>query len=613
MHALEGVRLIDFGQYLAGPFGPMIIGDLGAEVIKVEPVTGDGMRMASKPFFGCQRGKRDIALNLKTAAGSQIALELVARADIVHHNMTAGVAKRLGIGYDDCKRGQPRRRLLQHLGVRPRGSARALRRARPAVPGVGRARVRSRRGARRATRRSTTASACATRPTRCSRSSACLAALYHQRRTGEGQELWTSLLDGGAMFASDALLVDGEARAAAPSSTRARHGIDACYRLYETAGRLDPDRRGAADASATALCGALGLSPSSPTTRASPIARAARRAPPAARGAARAALRARRPRSSGRARSTTPACRTRSRVDTKAASSCSSTPTTSGSGSSPSTSTRSWAACASSASSSTSRRRPATSHGPPPLVGEHTRGDPRVRSATTTSADASDSRDEGIVYWPDEDFAWNYSAGRSDAELVLEHLAGRVERERVDHLARGAAPCSWPSARGTTRSSSSASIVAPGRGTTNAQPTSPMRSSGTPTTATCVTAGWSRIMFSISAGYALKPPTMNMSFLRSVMRRLPRSSSTPMSPVCSQPSASIASAVRFGIVDEAAHHVVAADDDLAGLAGRRPPCRRRRRRAPRCRGSRGPAVVEIVSASSSWRHIVAMPVASVSP
>ena len=47
MHALEGVRLIDFGQYLAGPFGPMVIGDLGADVIKVEPVTGDGMRMAS--------------------------------------------------------------------------------------------------------------------------------------------------------------------------------------------------------------------------------------------------------------------------------------------------------------------------------------------------------------------------------------------------------------------------------------------------------------------------------------------------------------------------------------------------------------------------------------
>ena len=68
MHALEGVRLIDFGQYLAGPFGPMVIGDLGADVIKVEPVTGDGMRMAGQPFFGCQRGKRSIAIDLKNDA-----------------------------------------------------------------------------------------------------------------------------------------------------------------------------------------------------------------------------------------------------------------------------------------------------------------------------------------------------------------------------------------------------------------------------------------------------------------------------------------------------------------------------------------------------------------
>ena len=107
MPALDGVLLIDFGQYLAGPFGPMIIGDLGADVIKVEPVTGDGMRLAGKPFFGCQRGKRDLALDLKHPRGLEIALELVARADIVHHNMTAGVADLLGIGYSDCTRVNP--------------------------------------------------------------------------------------------------------------------------------------------------------------------------------------------------------------------------------------------------------------------------------------------------------------------------------------------------------------------------------------------------------------------------------------------------------------------------------------------------------------------------
>ena len=132
-----------------GPFGPMILGDLGADVIKVEPVTGDGMRLVNQAFFGCSRGKRDIALNLKDRARSRDrARSSSSDADIVHHNMTAGVADRLGIAYDDCKRGQRRRRLLQHVGVRPRRSARALRRSRPALPGRGRPRVRSGAGAR---------------------------------------------------------------------------------------------------------------------------------------------------------------------------------------------------------------------------------------------------------------------------------------------------------------------------------------------------------------------------------------------------------------------------------------------------------------------------------
>ena len=62
---LDGVRVIDFGQYLAGPFGPMLLGDLGADVIKVEPTRGDGMRRVVVPFLGCLRGKRDIAIDLK--------------------------------------------------------------------------------------------------------------------------------------------------------------------------------------------------------------------------------------------------------------------------------------------------------------------------------------------------------------------------------------------------------------------------------------------------------------------------------------------------------------------------------------------------------------------
>jgi crotonobetainyl-CoA:carnitine CoA-transferase CaiB-like acyl-CoA transferase len=232
MDALEGVRLIDFGQYLAGPFGPMIIGDLGAEVIKVEPVTGDGMRLAGKPFFGCQRGKRDIALDLKSPKGLEIALELVARADIVHHNMTAGVANKLGIGYEDCKRVKPdivycntwayglEGPLAHFGGLDPLYQAATGLEYEAGATHTGNAPLYYRFGM-------------------CDAANAmlsvvgCLAALFHQRRTGEGQELWTSLLDGGAVFASDAVLVDGEPLPR-PRLDQGLHGLGACYRLYET-------------------------------------------------------------------------------------------------------------------------------------------------------------------------------------------------------------------------------------------------------------------------------------------------------------------------------------------------------------------------------------------
>lgn len=232
MHALEGVRLIDFGQYLAGPFGPMIIGDLGAEVIKVEPVPGDGMRLAGKPFFGCQRGKRDLALNLKSAEGLRIALELVERADIVHHNMTAGVANRLGIGYEDCRRVNPdvvycntwayglEGPLAHFGGLDPLYQASSGLEYEAGAVHTGNAPLYYRFGM-------------------CDAANAmlsvvgCLAALYHQRRTGQGQELWTSLFDGGAVFASDALLVDGDA-VPRPRLDQGLHGTGACYRLYPT-------------------------------------------------------------------------------------------------------------------------------------------------------------------------------------------------------------------------------------------------------------------------------------------------------------------------------------------------------------------------------------------
>jgi len=229
---LDGVRVIDFGQYLAGPFGPMILSDLGADVIKVEPVTGDGMRMAGKPFFGCQRGKRDIALNIKEPEGLEIALELVRRAAVVHHNMTKGTAARLGIDYESCKAVKPdivycntyayglEGPLSASGGLDPLYQASAGIEYEAGATHHGNEPLYYRFGM-------------------CDASNAMLsvvgvlAALWHARRTGEGQELWTSLMDGGTIFTSDVLLADGEG-VDRPRLDKAQTGFGPGYRLYET-------------------------------------------------------------------------------------------------------------------------------------------------------------------------------------------------------------------------------------------------------------------------------------------------------------------------------------------------------------------------------------------
>ncbi len=98
-HPLADIRVIDFGEYLAGPFGPMLLSDLGAKVIKVERLEGDRMRYPAQPFLACQRGKIDLAVDLKSPAGLEIIYRLVKRADVVHHNQRPGVAERLKIDY----------------------------------------------------------------------------------------------------------------------------------------------------------------------------------------------------------------------------------------------------------------------------------------------------------------------------------------------------------------------------------------------------------------------------------------------------------------------------------------------------------------------------------
>lgn len=109
MGALSGIRVIDVSQVLAGPYATMLLGDLGADVIKVEaPEHGDHSRQMapritdelSGTFLAVNRNKRGISINLKTREGQEILHELARGADVFVENFRPGVSKRLGIDFD---------------------------------------------------------------------------------------------------------------------------------------------------------------------------------------------------------------------------------------------------------------------------------------------------------------------------------------------------------------------------------------------------------------------------------------------------------------------------------------------------------------------------------
>jgi crotonobetainyl-CoA:carnitine CoA-transferase CaiB-like acyl-CoA transferase len=230
---LTGVVVLDLGQYLAGPYGPMLLADLGAEVIKVEPVRGDSMRMVGMAFVGCQRGKLDIAVDVKDPDGLEVVMRLVDMADVVHHNMTKGTAARLGLDYEALRERKPdlvhcntyaygaEGPLSDFGGLDPLYQAACGLEFEAGPVAAGNPPLYLRFGM------TDTANAMVSVV-------GVLAALYHQRRTGEGQDLWTSLLNGAAVFSSDVFLVDGEPGPVRPGLDSNQTGVSPCCRLYET-------------------------------------------------------------------------------------------------------------------------------------------------------------------------------------------------------------------------------------------------------------------------------------------------------------------------------------------------------------------------------------------
>ena len=116
VRALDGIRIVDFSHVFQGPVGTQLLGDFGADVIKVErPGSGDWSRSwgpyvgdVSLPFANLNRNKRSVTLDLKSEEGKGILLELIKSADVLVHNFRPGVMERLGLGYDDLEDMNPR-------------------------------------------------------------------------------------------------------------------------------------------------------------------------------------------------------------------------------------------------------------------------------------------------------------------------------------------------------------------------------------------------------------------------------------------------------------------------------------------------------------------------
>src|ERR1700741_3714593 len=104
---LEGVRVLDLSRFIAGPFAGRLLSDLGADVVKVEPPSGDVTRLfgvfrdgLSGLYFQQNAGKRNVSIDLKQPGAVGLVLELAAQADVVIENFRPGVLDKVGLGYE---------------------------------------------------------------------------------------------------------------------------------------------------------------------------------------------------------------------------------------------------------------------------------------------------------------------------------------------------------------------------------------------------------------------------------------------------------------------------------------------------------------------------------
>ena len=230
-HPLECVRVLDFAQWFAGPYGGKILSDLGAEVIKVEAPAHDPMRWLPDPFEAASRGKRTITVDLKSPAALSVIHDLVRTADVVVHNFRPGKADKMGLGYEQLAAVNPRLIYCNQPGWGSEGPSKDLKSFAPLMSAM--------------TGLMFEAAGQGNQPVRRARASedyyaglqgaaAILMALRHRDETGEGQYLESPQLHA-SLFCVTEQCLDGDGNLVTDLKLdKEQMGFGPLYRLYRT-------------------------------------------------------------------------------------------------------------------------------------------------------------------------------------------------------------------------------------------------------------------------------------------------------------------------------------------------------------------------------------------
>ena len=229
---LEGVRVLDLSAYLAGPVAPLVLAELGADVVKVEPVTGDVHRNMEPMFAAGQRGKRAVALDLKSPDAPRGARRGCSGGPT---SCTTTPASGSPSGSATTKRRcAPRTPTSSTASPAASATTGPARCSRPTTSSCRRCRASRPGRAARGSRRRSSCGARSTSPAGGSSACGILAGLFARRRHGGGQSVRSSLL-GAALTLKSGAFLDGDEIVGGPVLDADQRGYGAAYRLYQGA------------------------------------------------------------------------------------------------------------------------------------------------------------------------------------------------------------------------------------------------------------------------------------------------------------------------------------------------------------------------------------------